>query len=505
MELDDDEKAKLLACLNPDDPKDAQYDFGVDIEQSILATMLTDLPFLVQCYDLCKPKYFVGEAREVICEILFEYFGEKRAKPTMPQLELLLRQKVEGRRKPVVFYLAELNLLADLAEYNPSHREFLLEQVEEFARHQAMRHAYIRTLDLMFRKDKDKWPKIWEILKEPQMISRHKDMGLDYFGSLRDRYARWHPRGQNHRDIFTTGYPEIDGTIGDAGGCGRGELYGYIASAGVGKSLMLVTAAVQNVCRVGSEHKVLFMSLEMDQDKVARRFDAQFANHNIAMLKRDELQVIPAIEGHVRQFDDKRRLVIKQFAPGTADVNTFRSFHAKLQLSGFVPDLVIVDYIGEMKDYPGCKTYESRYRMCRDLRAWGIEANHCTFTAIQPNRGAKAAQEDQGVIREEHIADSFDQIRVFDGLWSLSQSKAERQMHMGRIHNIKLRDGKSGDTWGAEQCMATLQYKMVSSDLYKTVMNGYKEEKQADADQGLGRGQQRGKPFRRNGGGEDDR
>lgn len=501
MELNDEEKAKLVACLNPDDPQAAQYDFGVDIEQSIIATMLADLPFLVQCFDLCKPKYFVGEAREVICDVLFEYFGEKRAKPEIRHLELLVRQKVEGRRKPAAFFIAELNLLADLVEYNPAHREFLLEQVEEFARHQAMRHAYVRTLDLMFRKDKDKWPKIWEILKEPQLISRHKDLGLDYFGTIRDRYARWYPKGENPRDLFTTGFDgegySIDSTLGE-GGCGRGELYGFIASAGVGKSLALATASVKNVAR---GHKVLFLSLEMDADKVSRRFDAQFANHNIALLKAEEARVIPAVLDNVRDFDDKRRLVVKQFAPGTADVNTFRSFHAKLGLAGFVPDLVVVDYIGEMKDYPGVKTYESRYRLCRDLRAWGIEANHCTFTAIQPNRGAKAAQEEQGVIREEHIADSFDQIRVFDGLWSISQSKAEKTMHMARIHNIKLRDGKSGDTFPAQQDMATLQFQIVCEEHYKGIMQNYREEKEAEVKVPKKDGR-----FRRNGGaGEDDR
>ncbi|MCK8265753.1 hypothetical protein LW980_17950, partial [Erwinia amylovora] len=73
---------------------------------------------------------------------------------------------------------------------------------------------------------------------------------------------------------------------------------------------------------------------------------------------------------------------------GQMTVNSIRAYHSQLVLRGWKPNLLIIDYVGEMADDPNVKKYESAYRILRDLRAFGIEEKHGTMTCVQPNASA---------------------------------------------------------------------------------------------------------------------
>jgi replicative DNA helicase len=215
----------------------------------------------------------------------------------------------------------------------------------------------------------------------------------------------------------------------------------------VHNSLLLVKTSLTNVLR---GKKCLFLSLEMDADKVAKRFHSQLTKVNIHELMANEKTVVNHVKGALKDLNeqwhekipDDKYLIIKQFPAGTLDLNGLRSFMTQLANEGFKPDQLIVDYVGELKDFKGMEIHDSRQRLCRDLRALGVELQHNTWTALQPNRGGRQAQKGMGVLDDDSIGDSYGQIRVFDGLWSINQSREEKQMNVARIFNIKLRDGK---------------------------------------------------------------
>lgn len=507
LDLSANDQALLASLINPDEAEDKRYTLGPDNERSILATMIGDYYFLIQCRDLVRPGYFISEHRELLCQVLFDYFDQYKQIPPRQILlaEVQARLKRMNSKQPMAC-LAELHMLEDLYEPHQQNRDWLLDQVEEFAKVQAMREAYLRTLDLLFKPGADKWAKIWDIVKQPQLITRHKDEGLDYFGSLRERWARLREQKVN-ADKFTVGVPELDAQIN--GGPCRGELYGFVGGSGTGKSLMMTQAAVKNV---GKGWKVLYYSLEMKPDKIGQRFDAMFSQFDINQLLAlsDEELERPILDGIARFGQDHRRLIIKQFPAGGADTTTLRAHTARLRLGGFTPDVVIVDYVGEMKDHPGMKTYESRYRTCRDLRGWATEEDFLCLTGMQPNRGSKAAQEEEKVLQSEHLADSFDQIRIFDGVWSINQSKAQREMNLGIFADMKIRDGESGKTFSFHRSPTTLMFNVIDKEEFKRQMGVFQMKKQKDnneeaaerAEEGRGRGRGRFKP---NGAGEDDR
>jgi hypothetical protein len=170
-------------------------------------------------------------------------------------------------------------------------------------------------------------------------------------------------------------------------------------------------------------------------------------------------------------------------------VATLKAYMQQLQMMGFTPDLLVIDYIGEMKDYPGIPTYESRYRIVRDLRGLATEDNICIFTAMQPNKDAREAQKKDGlgdgVIDDTNLADSYGQIRPLDGCWSINQMQAEKEAGIARIFVIKHRHGKSRFTCWARFNKETLQMKQISELEYNKIWREYsfkKTDRAADVD-----------------------
>ena len=233
--------------------------------------------------------------------------------------------------------------------------------------------------------------------------------------------------------------------------------------------MALVSSAKRNITKYNK--KVLYVSLEMDEDKIAERFDAQFSGVNINLLHENKDKIRQKFEEIKSENEDPKMLVVKQFPAGSMSVNTLKAYMQQLYMTGFKPDLVIVDYIGEMKDYPGMATWESRYRIVRDLRGLATEENVCIFTAMQPNKSAREAQKmdgpGEGVIDDDNLADSYGQIRPLDGCWSINQMQVEKDAGIARIFVIKHRHGKSRFTIWVGYDKDTLSMDQISHASYE--------------------------------------
>jgi replicative DNA helicase len=227
--------------------------------------------------------------------------------------------------------------------------------------------------------------------------------------------------------------------------------------------------------------------LEIDQDAVAERFDAQLANLKgkkgvtVTNLLEKKQIVFEALQEYTEDYDDKKLMVIKRFSSGSMDVAAFRAYFSQISMRGFRPDLVVIDYIGEMKDYPGIPTHESRYRIVRDLRGFAVEEKVCLLTALQPNKTGKEQVRNGMLMDDEHLGDSYAQVKPLDALWSINQLPDERDCGLGRVNIAKHREGKKGafqikfnwETLGLEQ-ITTMEYETVLKKFrsLKEVRNG---------------------------------
>jgi replicative DNA helicase len=488
-ELTPDEQEQLDGLTNPDARAEEKYEWDEDFQRGIVGLLLNDRWFAMQCKDLVKSSYFSDERHRILIEILFSLVDQYNCLPAKMQVVQEVKDKISNKDDQTKFhYMSETELIYKKYVPGLESREYLLDKIVNFAKLMGLKMAFDQSLALIKRdrESESTWLKIQETLKTALLVDRNFDAGLDYFQTFEERYARMQQE-EVQRERFTSGFPAIDDAL-LGGGPHRGEIYSWIGLSGSGKSLALVGAALKNILELGK--RVLYVSLEMGEDSIAERFDAQFSDVEINKLQEHREMVKNAFDRFSEDKKDKRMLIIKQFSAGSMTVATLRAYMQQLNMVEFKPDLVVIDYIGEMKDYPGIPTYESRYRIVRDLRGLATEENVCVFTAMQPNKDAREAQKKDGglyggdgVIDDTNLADSYGQIRPLDGCWSINQMQAEKEAGIARIFVIKHRHGKSRFTCHAKFNKNTLKMDQISEDTYNKIWKEYsfkKTERAAD-------------------------
>jgi hypothetical protein len=155
-----------------------------------------------------------------------------------------------------------------------------------------------------------------------------------------------------------------------------------------------------------------------------------------------------------------------------------RAYYAQVVQEGFKPDLVIVDYIGEMQDYPGMPIHESRPKMVRDLRGFAVLEQICILTAMQPATGSsREVIKLGGVIDDDNTGDAKAQNRPLDAFWSINQLNDEKECGVARLFVIKHRDGKSRFISHIQFDYDTLKMRQISESKYKQTYLTHKNSK----------------------------
>lgn len=476
MQITDSDRLIVKNLVEEADGQERHFEHEFGISQKILGMLISDRHFLTQSLDLIKPKYFEDEGHQLICQIVFDFFKKYK---TLPNKVFIANEIKERRKKPeyVYQYLGELE--AVLADYVPGcdTREYLMDKIVDFAKEQAVRVAISRTVDVIKQKPVNGYHLIADLWRDALTTDKGHDLGLEYLPTLDERYERLKANLNNRSEIFSLGFDKVDSWLASKGLC-RGEIGAFVGTSGAGKSIALINAAYSNL---GWGKKVCYITLEMNQDKIAQRFDSLVSNHPFGTLIDNSEIVIQSIKDTYKHELDKRILVVKHYPGGTANVDTFRAYLSQLNLYGFKPDLVVIDYIGEMKDLAGYKTYESRQLLVRDLRTFAQEEDVCVLTAMQANRQGREAQESAGQIDDSAVADSFGMARPLDIMLSLN--KQESASNVGSIFGIKVRDGISRQEIYYEMDTLTLKMSETSRERYVEVNNRFRVKKANLADE----------------------
>ena len=211
-----------------------------------------------------------------------------------------------------------------------------------------------------------------------------------------------------------------------------------IAPPGVGKSLWLVNQAVQSMIE---GRKVLYVSLEMSEDKIAQRFDSVMTLIPQVQLKDPSAQLKVAERLSIFQTNfPTSKLVIKEFPCGTATVNTLRALLVQLRnYEEFSPDVIIIDYLELLRPTrENQHEYQAQQRIAEELRGLAMEEDILLWTATQTNRMGRAVK----IITDSELGDSYGKIRTCDFAISLNQNEEEFDGGTMRAYVVKSRDGR---------------------------------------------------------------
>ena len=469
-ELTPEEQAQIEEMTNPESTSRVKFSWDDNFQRKLLGMLLTDHYMLVQSLDKIKSDYFSNEAHVLIAKILINYFSQQKAIPEKWILQQELKEQLKDRDAGIqLHYLAELNSVYEYYVPGLDTREYLTDKVTYFAKVQAVKVAFGKSLEKMQQAPEDEktWSYVYEQMRNAMLIDRSYDPGVFYFNELDEMYRRMDLVFEG-KQRFTSGFEPIDAGL-TGGGLYPGQIASWIGLPGTGKSLALVKAAVANVL-LG--HHVCYLTMEMDELGIMQRFTSQFAKLDHNNLRNVKDEVYKTVEEFKKGYDDSNLLHVKQFPGGVVDVNGIRSYLAQLELRKWKPSLLIVDYVGEMKDDPSLPKHESAYRILRDLRAYGVEKQHCTFTCVQPNKSAAQLEIGQ-YIDESNIGASFDQFKPLDAFWSINQQVIEKDAEAGRVFVVKHRNGRSRYAFkiGFDFKQGTLDMFSITNERYRAQMS----------------------------------
>lgn len=334
------------------------------------------------CSSILKAEYFDPELRLAV-DFIHEYYDEYNTVPDTEQI------------------IAETDVLLKYHDDLTKDKiDYCSQEIEKFCKRRAIEEAVLASPALI---EKGDYGKIEEVLKEALTTSLHKNLGIDFFEDVRSRLE-----SRQTEDLFySSGWDEFDEMIG--GGYARKTITLFSANSGGGKSITLSNAGI-SLMKQGLH--VLYLSLELYQDMVDDRYIQMFSGIN----RTDFGQRISEIEQKVGRETTDGTLTIK-YMPAGSNANDFRAFLKEFELKkGFVPDVLIVDYLdimGSNEKMSADNVFEKDKRSTEQLRNILVDYNMIGLTASQQNRGAIEAA-DQNRLNQSHIAGGISKVNTVD-------------------------------------------------------------------------------------------
>lgn len=429
------------------------YDFSENVQRGILYLLKDNPEFFLEIINLVQPDYFEFPSHSKIFSAVRDHHENYGKLPSDSVLIEAIRKDL-GPKENISDYQDELDYVNSVDASTLENKDFLLDLVEKFAKKEAMKAAIADSIQLV--KD-ERMDEVELLVRNALLVSRDINVGLEYYTSVADRWDRAFNTEQVRK--FKTLFPSINKSL--EGGLGPKELAMVVAPPGVGKSLYLVN---QGVSCMMQNMKVLYVSLEMSEDKIANRFDSVMTLVPQRKLKDPANQI--TVKQRLEMFKEKfpgSDLVIKEFPTGTASSNTIRNLLGQLKnYNDFVPDVLIVDYLELLRPVREIQAeYLAQQRIAEELRGIGVENDMLVWTATQTNRQGSGIK----IITDKELGDSYGKIRTVDLAISLNQTEEEFDEGRMRAYVMKARDGRARFTIPMSIDYGTLGMEELDSNL----------------------------------------
>lgn len=405
------------------------YQFQDSIQRGIIYLSKTDESFLLQVMPMVRDEYFEFPSHQKMFAVIIQFFLNYKKLPTDDQL-LEETKKVMASNELFGDYRDELEAINSLDEKSIDNQEYYLDLVEEFAKEQAVKDAILKSVDHLKKKN---FGAIEDEVRNAFSVNRNVDLGTNYFEGIKERWERLN--SQQLVPKFRTPFETLNEALD--GGLAHKEMAMVVAPPGVGKSLFLANQAARSVL---DGHNVLYVSLEMAEDRVAQRLDSIFTRIQQSELSNRVEDIEERLQIISKQWEDRGRLVVKEFPTKRLSVTGLRAFLNQLKnYEDFSPDVLIVDYLELMKTDKEMAEYQGQERLAQELRGVASEYGCLVWTATQTNREGKKVN----IITDAELADSYGKIRVCDLVFSINQTEQEFDKGAARLYLMKSRNGRA--------------------------------------------------------------
>ena len=393
--------------------------YGISFQRHLIASLIREKPFLKSVYDVLSSEYFSHNAHKWLIDRLLEHYHKYDT--CIPVQGIIVALK-DSRLDEEADFAIEVKKICQIEEADVEYYKDVLVNFLKVrkTKQTVMEHAN----KINNGEDVEQLIQDLEVIKK---IGGDRHVGHEYD---KDIEARFIP---DIRHAIPTPWEKINEHI--QGGLGSGDFGLIFGNPGGGKSWSLVAIGAHAV-QLG--FKVVHYTLELDENYVGKRYDANFTNipvQDVINHKETVIETVGKLKG---------RLIIKDFPMGKASLNTVKAHLQKIEDVEFKPDLVIIDYVDLLKS---SKVSSDRKHEIDDIytgtKGLARELNIPIWSVSQVNR---AGAQDK-IIEGDKAAGSYDKIMITDIALSLSRRKEDKVNGTGRFHFMKNRYGMDGMTF----------------------------------------------------------
>ena len=392
-----------------------------NLEQTILRNLLTDEEYMRKVLPFIKPDYFQG-----IYKVLFreagKFVGKYNKLPTAESFKIELDQSEKLNDEQ---YNMAMDIVPQLFTSEKVDDKWLLDTTEKWCQDRAIYNAIMESITIIDGKHEQLTKgALPDLLSKALGVGFDLKVGHDYLENAGDRYEFYHT--EEDRLPFDLEYfNKIT-----KGGVPRKTLNIALAGTGVGKSLFM--------CHVASSalvqgFNVLYITMEMAEERIAERIDANLLNVPIDQLdKMSKDMFTTKVQDISRKTTGK--LIIKEYPTGSAHAGHFRALLNELKLKRqFEPDLIFIDYLNicassRMKGMGGAiNSYSYIKAIAEELRGLAVEFDLPIFSATQTTRSGYSNSD----IGLEDTSESFGLPATADLMFALITT--EELEHQGQF------------------------------------------------------------------------
>ena len=305
------------------------------IEEIVISNLITNPDYMRKVLPFVKEEYFDDLSQKVVFKEVSTFIEtyDNLPEPNAIALEV---EKRKDLTEDAVNKVLEILSGLDKTEYN---EDWLLDTTEKWCRERAIYNALMESVQIADGQDKARnQDAIPTIMSEALSVCFDDHVGHDYIEDSESRYYFYH-RKEEKIPFDLEFFNKIT-----KGGLPNKTLNIALAGTGVGKSLFMCHMASAVLLQ---GRNVLYITLEMAEEKIAERIDANLLDVPIQQLS-DPLFSKGKYQSKIEKLQDKTqgRLVIKEYPTASAHVNHFKSLLNELSLKrGFHPEIIFVDYL----------------------------------------------------------------------------------------------------------------------------------------------------------------
>ena len=398
------------------------------VEFLILKNLLHNEEYVRKVIPFIKADYFEDLTQKIVFEEISS-FVEQYNKPATKEILCI---EAEKRSDINDSSFKDVTKLISSLENEPSEFEWLIATTEKWCRDRAIYLALMESIQLADGKDDTKGrDAIPTILSDALAVSFDSHVGHDYLLDYEERYESYH-RKEDKIPFDLEFFDKIT-----KGGIPNKTLNIALAGTGVGKSLFMCHFA-SSVLLQGKN--VLYITMEMAEEKIAERIDANLLNINI-----QDITDLPKVmyENKVTSVSKKTQgsLIIKEYPTAAAHSGHFKGLLNELALKkSFKPDIIFIDYLNicassRYRTNNNVNSYSYIKAIAEELRGLAVEANLPIVSATQTTRSGFASSD----VDLTDTSESFGLPATADLMFALISTEELEELNQIMVKQLKIR------------------------------------------------------------------